>query len=129
MPGCEDDSDDAPSGGGALTYSRTGGIAGIDEKLTISEDGSATLTSGGYGADPRTSTFRVPADELDAITSAIEAVGIDELDVGISEGCADCFVYELEYGGETATADSVTAMGEFAHATASLDKLLNRQVR
>lgn len=114
---------DAETGGGPISYSRTGGIAGVAAELTIDEDGAATLTT--EGPKPRTETFRVPADQLDAITSGIEATGMAQLDAGISEGCADCFVYELEYGGQTATADSVTAPGEFAEATTPLERLLN----
>lgn len=122
LGGCGDDRATDPSEAGAISYSRSGGIAGTPESLEIAADGSATLTVG--GPDPQTGEFQVPPAELEEITSAIETIGIAALDQGISDGCADCFVYELELDGETASADSVTSTAAFADAIAPLEALM-----
>ena len=94
--------------------------------LKIDLTGSATLVVG-FGPTREVERFEVPADELDRIFAAIdEAGGIAALDQGIDTGCADCFLYELSDGDEEATADSVTASGEFARATAPLQKLIEQ---
>ena len=81
--------DGDPGGTGAITYSRSGGIAGVVELIEIDESGQARLTLGS-GTDSR----------------------------------ADCFVYAIEYGDESATSDSVTSTEAFFDAAEPLERLI-----
>jgi hypothetical protein len=128
LAGCGDDSGTttptAPPEGEAVSYSRSGGIAGTPQSIEIEPDGTATVKVG-FGETEQTEEFDVPVAELEGIVAGIEAVGMEELDQGIDEGCADCFLYELEFAGETASADSVTITDAYADATAPLQKLID----
>ena len=116
---------DPSPGGETISYSRSGGIAGTPQSIEIEPDGAATVEVG-FGQTLQTETFDVPAAELDGIVEGIESVGMDALDRGVDEGCADCFLYELRYGGETASADSVTITDAYSEATAPLQELIDQ---
>ena len=128
LAGCggdEPDNPDDPPQAGQITYSRSGGIAGLAELLEIEANGSATLTVG-YGPNQRVEEFGVPPAELERIAAGIESAGIDALDRGVDTGCADCFTYELGFEGETATADSVTSTAAFSGAVGPLVALIEQ---
>ena len=122
--GDDDSSQEPPGGKATITYSRSGGIAGTPQSIEIEPDGSARVESG-FGATQRTEDFVVPAPDLDEIVEGIESAGMDALDQGVELGCADCYLYDLGYGGETASADSVTITDAYAEATAPLQKLID----
>jgi hypothetical protein len=130
--GCGNSDDEETTGGpvetnGALViYTRTGGVGGIDERLRIDPDGAATLS---YG-EPTNSqnSFQLSEADLDRITTLLEAADLDSMPSQPEPtGCADCFVYTVEYGGRTVTYDDatppaasvgelVTGLGELAEA-------------
>lgn len=81
-----------------LEYQRTGGIAGLDDRLVIDSAGKATLTRKGQEA-----SFTVSADELKAIQDELEKVNFSGLEaeyLPVNPG-ADLFDYRLTYGGQT----------------------------
>lgn len=83
-----------------LTYTRAGGFAGTFEDIRIGTDGTATLTSGRPETGDRKQTdFTIPAGELAAIEDALANAPFDEVQRGPG-GCADCFEYSIEAGGE-----------------------------
>jgi hypothetical protein len=109
--------------GGEITLSRTGGLAGISESLTIAPDGAATVTSG-FAGEPRTKEVQIGDAELRAVQAELSKADFEALDEGEAAGCADCFVYVLSYGGETAKADDATASPAFRTAIAPLQRIL-----
>jgi hypothetical protein len=104
ITGCggDDDTDpDPPGGSGPLvTYTKSGGIAGVYEHLEVAEDGAATLEVG--FRDPARGSFELETEELEHLRELLAAA--DFAGVGPDRGlsCADCFQYEVEYAGETA---------------------------
>ncbi len=120
--GCGDEETEDSASSGVITYSRSGGIAGIGEFLEIGADGDAELTLG-YGADAAVERFEVPADELETIQRGLGEVNFDEIDEGQESTCADCFVYEISYGGQKATSDDISLSEDFRAAAATLVRL------
>ena len=90
-----------PDSGPLVTYERSGGIAGVVERLRIDGDGQAMLERGIEGA---ASSFQVPASELETLESELEAAEFDEVERAPDDMvCADCFIYGIEYGGHQTT--------------------------
>lgn len=120
IAGCDGDDEPGPR---AVEYARLGGVAGVGERLTITEGGEATVTIG-FGPEAKVESFQVPPDELARLTEHLSEVEFGAIDTGTSDTCADCFLYGLEFGEETATADSTTIEEEFSQATEPLELLI-----
>jgi hypothetical protein len=82
-----------------LTYSRSGGFAGISESVKIE--------SGGLVLDSQEQKISAPADEVSALTAEISQLDFSSFDeaYGNSADCRDCFTYQLtfEQGGKAKT--------------------------
>jgi hypothetical protein len=103
-------STDPTADGPLVTYSRGGGIAGVDERLRIEPDGSAVVS---VGIDGRQSSFALTDHELAQLRGELEAADLGSVDAqGPPTGCADCFVYELTYGGRTISYDEASPVPE-----------------
>ena len=76
-----------------VTWSRSGGFAGLDETLTIGSDGSASLSSNFLGDDE----FTLTDAEWEELVTLIEDSGFIELEAtyGAKAGVADFFSYSL----------------------------------
>jgi hypothetical protein len=128
--GDSDDSQD-PSGpvltnGALVSYTRTGGVGGIDEHLRIDPDGAATIAIGAPEDVQR--TFQLSDAELARIQALLDVADFGAMPENPQPtGCADCFVYTVEYGGRTITYDDaspppasvgalVTGLGDLAAA-------------
>jgi hypothetical protein len=100
--GCGSDSDDPATADGPLvTYERSGGFAGVSERLEIDSDGSARLSLG--QPDPAEQAFAIGDSELSKLRSDLRAADFAAIDPTSGLGCADCFEYEIAYGGQTAS--------------------------
>jgi len=105
LAGCGSD-DDGPvvTDGVFVTFSQTGGVAGIDERVRIESDGNATVTLGEPSNTER--SFELTDAELDHITTLVEAADFDSMPAEPQPtGCADCFVYTVEHAGDSVTYD------------------------
>ncbi len=102
--GCGSDDDRAPeppATGPLVTYQRTGGIAGVTEKLTVERGGEATLV---VGFDRVRIAFELPAAELNELEAELEAADLEAIEKAPADAvCSDCFVYEITYEDETIT--------------------------
>ncbi len=76
-----------------VTWSRSGGFAGLDETLTIGSDGSASLSSNFLGD----AEFTLTDAEWEELVTLIEDSGFIELEAtyGAKAGVADFFSYSL----------------------------------
>jgi hypothetical protein len=99
--GCGDDDDRrSPSGDQELlSYTRSGGIAGVSERLVIAADGSATLRIG-FG-DPDERRFELDSAQLERLRDLLAAADFAGVGPDRGIGCADCFQYEIAYAGKT----------------------------
>jgi hypothetical protein len=75
--------------GAAITFARSGGIAGISEQWTIYADGRI--------AGPAGQTAQVSEAEVSQLLAEIEAAGFFDWSTParLPSGCADCFSYSL----------------------------------
>lgn len=121
--GCGDGDTTQADHGKAISYSRSGGIAGLSESLTIADGGGAVLETG-YRPQTKTTEFRIAAPDLQELQAGLDRVDVAALDEGPSQACADCFVYTLTYGGATAVADDVTASPALRQAIAPLERIV-----
>ena len=126
--GCGDDEAPEPSEpeptGPLVVYERAGGIAFTAQRLVVARDGSASVRvegPGEIGAD-----FELSAGELDELRAALEDASLEG---GQDEPtCADCYFYEIEYGGETASFDQTTVPAETEPLIALLSEIVEREV-
>ncbi len=102
--GCgDDDPPETPSDPGAplVVYERGGGIAGVAERLEVSDDGTATLTVG--SVDEQHTEFRLSDAELERLTAELEAAEFEAVGTDGPNSCADCFIDRITYAGEATT--------------------------
>ena len=85
--------------GPLVAYTKTGGVAGVNEHLAVKDDGSAILEVGYQ--DPARQRFDLDAEGLDHLRELLAAADFAGVDPGPGIGCADCFQYEIEYEGST----------------------------
>ncbi len=127
--GSDDDSsdDDGPvlTDGALVTFTQTGGVAGMDERLRIEPEGNATVTLGEPFNTER--SFELTDAELERITTLLEAADFDSMPVEPEPtGCADCFVYTVEYAGDSITYDDATeADASIAELVAGLREVVD----
>ena len=97
LAGCgnAEDSTTAPSGDPdtLVSYSRTGGIAGVDERLRVAPDGAATLT---LGPTANPASFQLAAADLATLRDEVDAADLANFEPPGPTACADCFVYDIE---------------------------------
>jgi hypothetical protein len=98
--GGEEPATSDPTAGRLVSYTKTGGIAGVNEHLLVAEDGSATLEVG--FRDPARESFELEPGELDRLRELLAAADFAGVGSGRGLTCADCFQYEVEYAGERA---------------------------
>ena len=96
----------APSAAGATTlvsFTQSGGIAGIDDSISVSTTGRTALDVHG-----RDSSHRLKASSLQHLRRLLAAVAFDRVRPGRSN-CADCFVYTVRYHGKRFSYDDSQA--------------------
>ncbi|NTU99890.1 MAG: META domain-containing protein, partial [Methanoregulaceae archaeon] len=81
-----------------ITYSRTGGIAGLDDRLILSPDGTATVTR--KGATRQVKVPELTMRKLTAHLSAADFPSLKDSYPATREG-ADFFTYTLTHDGKT----------------------------
>jgi hypothetical protein len=91
-----------------VTYKRGGGIAATYIEVTIGQDGSGAYTSG-YdqpGHPAKAGGFELTDAQMDDLRDAIEAAQPLAVEDG-ETGCADCYEYEIDAGGQEVSFDDV----------------------
>jgi hypothetical protein len=116
-----DDSTTTATSAPLVSYTRTGGFASMPVSLEVDQDGSATVEA---GVDPARESFDVDADEVEGLLGELEAADFGAVDSGEQTGCADCYVYEIVYQGETTSYDeSQTVPGSVSTVVAHLTEI------
>jgi hypothetical protein len=109
-PSGEDSSEESEPGGSSngvvLSFSRSGGLVGTTETITIQSDGRAEVE--GDAAPPQ--RLEVPPELLNRLEEELQSLDWER---AASEpenvDCADCFTYDIRAGGQRVT---TTAMGQ-----------------
>lgn len=113
ITGCGGDEEQGPdsagpqSGGPLVEYSRTGGVAGIDEGLRIEADGAGVYEVG--QPEPRRQSLELSEAELEELSALVDEAALDAVEAEPS-GCADCFVYTVAAAGNEVSLDDVTLL-------------------
>ena len=87
--------------GPLVVYQRSGGIAGVDEKLEVERDGSVSVSTG--GVEPAHASFRLSDAELGELSAELDAADFGAVTASGPSSCADCFVESVAAGGRTTT--------------------------
>jgi hypothetical protein len=93
----------APAAALPLTFSRTGGFAGVDDQLTIAADGTVTVKRGSAAA-PSTSLGAAKLAELNRLLADPALTGPTSPPAG-RVVCSDGFVYRFRTPGWTLVTD------------------------
>jgi hypothetical protein len=79
---------------GTLGYSRSGGIAGLSEELTIQRDGRAKVTT-----REGSKAFKLSKEERSRVSAALEDADLANVKVKKTPAVPDSFIYDLRYRG------------------------------
>ena len=125
--GCGEDepADRDSSAGPLLTYQRSGGIAFSVESLEVEADGRATYSSDDGPGPEEVRRFQLSAAELAGLQTTLEENPISsfpEPDPDVV--CADCYEYELSYGGETYSASDATVAADVKPLLADVREII-----
>ena len=104
VPGCgggDRTSTVSDPAGPLVVYQRSGGIAGVDEKLEVERDGSVSVSTG--GVEPAHASFRLSDAELGELSAELDAADFGAVTASGPSSCADCFVESVAAGGRTTT--------------------------
>jgi hypothetical protein len=99
--------------GGTLKYTRSGGIAGISERATVTTDGHVTVSA----SKRRTRTAQLTVAERRRLSKLVRDADLAHVKVDGKSECCDQFEYSLSYRGRT-------LQWSDAHSPKSLGKLV-----
>lgn len=106
---------------------RTGGLAGVDDRLTISHQGHAQLVR---TRPSHRSSLQLSPDELTELRRELEVLDSRRIAPARPDaGVADTFQYTLDYGSHTLHFDDTTVPEELAPAFDRLSTLIGRLVQ
>ena len=82
--------------GGSIQYSKSGGIAGIEESMKIDRDGKGLIER---------KRFRLSARQAKSLAAAIRRADLERAKSPKGGSCCDFFQYEIRYRGRTVSWD------------------------
>ncbi|WP_327005221.1 hypothetical protein OHA72_61225 [Dactylosporangium sp. NBC_01737] len=105
-----------------LVFTRTGGLAGTNDRLVVRPDGSWTLTTKSGSKEGK-----LTAAELTALKSTLEQVGFSKLPKVNSNGnVADGYKYSISYGGDEVVAEDGAVPTALQPVITTLNGLLSK---
>lgn len=78
-----------------VTFHRSGGLAGVDDRVTVKSDRHFVVRSRGSSARHG----RLSAAAMDKLRHALSKAQLDRPVSQGQGGCADCFIYTITYKG------------------------------
>jgi hypothetical protein len=104
---------------GPLEFTRSGGIAGRIDQLTVRPDGTATLTT-------KTSrrSFELTPAQLEALVEEVDALESAPTESRNPRTVYDDFAYGVEYGGREVTMDGMATPDELSGLIGELNRLI-----
>ncbi len=118
----------AQKGGGRLvSYHRSGGLAYSNLTLTVDSDGHAVaIAKGPTGSNRRSLTL--PQSEVAKLRTTLDAAPLAGLPKRTNLGCADCYRYQLEYGGDSYSTDEASLPSSLKPVVAALDPIAAKAI-
>ena len=105
-----------------VTYVKEGGVAGLREKVVVSRNGRVTVRSG-YGQSRVIRHYLLTQAQLDRLRRVMDAAHVERIPDATPNGCADCFGYDITYGGHEVTVYENAIPAPLAQPIALLDDL------
>ncbi len=119
--GCTDDTASQESSL-LIEFQRSGGIRGSDDRLTIDDEGTATLTR-----DGATSAITIDGSVMNRLRQALREIEFDKLVVEDSpRRGGDAYEYAITYQGSTVRAPETALPESLRPLVELLDGILNR---
>jgi hypothetical protein len=87
--------------GPVVVYERSGGIAGVVERLEVDGDGAVAVTTG--AVDPVRADLQLSDGELAQLVSELEDADLGAVSSTGPGACADCFIESVATRGRTTT--------------------------
>jgi hypothetical protein len=110
------------AGDALLVFTRTGGLAGTNDRLVVRPDGAWTLTSKSGSKEGK-----LTATELAALKTTMEQVGFSKLPkVNDNSNMADGYTYTINYGGTEVMAEDGAVPTALQPVITTLNGLLSR---
>jgi hypothetical protein len=108
--------------GPLVVYERAGGIAFTAQRMVVAEDGSATVEVEGPGEIG--AEFELSGAELEELHGLLDGATFESPE---PSGCADCYVYAIESGGESASFDQTSYPPGTKPLVAFLSEIVERE--
>lgn len=113
-----------PASKAQIDFQVTGGIAGVNQKLSVAPDGRANVTTG-FRQGASKQRFQLSDTELADLRDKLVAADIGHLPKPPPSGCSDCFEYSIQYLGLSYRADQISIPKPLQPAIAALTKLVS----
>jgi hypothetical protein len=94
-----------PPGSFAIFYQRSGGFAPSTSTLVVRPGRHAVAETGGSRAGERRVEFTIAKRRVQALQRGLRRAGFAAIEDPGPSGCADCFEYEIRYGGHSLAID------------------------
>jgi hypothetical protein len=118
LAGCGGESD-AATLKQALSYARTGGIAGVSDHLSVQPDGHAKVTT-----RRGSKAFTLSKSEQKTLSSAVTAAGLTHEKIISGLDVPDAFNYVLHYGAHKLAFNDANMPKDVKKLVAQLNKLV-----
>ena len=102
-----------------VRYDKTGGIAGVEQHVTVRADRRVTVATRGAA----TTRHTLRAATLRALRRTLDAAHLERPLPATPTGCADCFGYAIAYRGHRASFDEVSVPARMAKAVRELQRI------
>jgi hypothetical protein len=114
----------SPAGDVLVTFARQGGLAGLDDRLTVRADGSYTLARSGLSPRPG----RLAPEDLARLRQVLDAARLAHIPSPTGNPpVADGFTYRIRYGEREVLARDGDLPEELRPAIEVLNEILARQ--
>ena len=113
--------------GTVVSYHRMGGLAYSNVTLTVDSDGHAVAVAKGPTGSNRRS-FTLTASEVAKLRKILDAAPLAGLPKHTNLGCADCYRYQLEYGGDSYSTDQASLPSSLKPVVAALDPIAAKAI-
>jgi hypothetical protein len=107
-----------------IEFHVTGGIAGVNQELSVNSSGAASVTTG-YREGTSTQHFRLSRAQIASLADELKSAHVESLPTQADSGCADCFEYSIGLGPTPYRTDQVSVPRRVQPLIATLTKLVS----
>ena len=110
-----------------VSYHRSGGLAYSNLTLTVDSDGhTVAISKGPTGSNHR--AFTLPGSQVTRLRKTLDDAPLGGLPKRTKLGCADCYQYQFEYGGDSYSTDEASVPSSLKPVIDALDPIAARAI-